>query len=146
MPFKKNALLFKNDYKLRIASVISDATIKEALQIVVNLVNEGFSAQQFSVSICNCPMACIPARTTVDKHLVPHIAETVSFLLPLVTDSLGRRNKKFHCDGKIYVHIIIDIKVFSTLTHASTRYFPYQTRKRLYLDSKINDNLTQLYI
>ncbi|XP_055849308.1 uncharacterized protein LOC129914202 isoform X2 [Episyrphus balteatus] len=104
-PFLKNALIFSGEYKVRIASVISDATTKGALQVAVVLVNEDCVAHEFTICICNCPMTC-GAKTTVKKDLAPHISETVSFLLPL----------EEHKDTKLYCNVEVkspDQKVIS---------------------------------
>lgn len=100
MPFRENAVLSPDLYKVKIARVLTDATTKDALQVSVDLINEGYRSREFSICVCNCPTACAAAaKTTVKKVLAPHIGETVTFLLPLIIESNHFRRAKIHCEG-----------------------------------------------
>ncbi|XP_055907416.1 uncharacterized protein LOC129942471 isoform X2 [Eupeodes corollae] len=92
-PFLENALLYSGEYRVRIASIITDATTKGALQVAVVVINEDSVAHEFSICICDCPKTC-GSRTTVKKNLSPHISETASFLLPLEET----KNTKLYCN------------------------------------------------
>lgn len=110
IPFRENAALAENAYKVKIAQIFTDATTKDALQIFIELINEGFEAKEFSISIHNCPTSCFAgSKTTVNKFLFPRIGETVTFLLPLIIEANNKlKLKKFNCEG-LYNYIYIYI-------------------------------------
>lgn len=74
--------MHEHTYSIKVTNIVTDATTKGALQISVMLINEGFESDEFHVFITSCPMTC-GAQTIVKKLFVPHIGDTVSFLLPL---------------------------------------------------------------
>uniref|UniRef100_A0A1B0AHD6 Uncharacterized protein n=1 Tax=Glossina pallidipes TaxID=7398 RepID=A0A1B0AHD6_GLOPL len=99
MPFRENSVIYYNISKVKIAKIVTDATTKDALQVAVDLVNEGMQVREFSICVCNCPTACASAaKTTVTKVLLPHIRETVTFLLPLIVEANNLKHKKFNCE------------------------------------------------
>lgn len=105
MPFRENSVIYYNISKVKIAKIVTDATTKDALQVAVDLVNEGMQVREFSICVCNCPTACASAaKTTVTKVLLPHIRETVTFLLPLIVEANNLKHKKFNCE-RMYIYV-----------------------------------------
>ncbi|KAL9898320.1 uncharacterized protein ACN427_006525 [Glossina fuscipes fuscipes] len=99
MLFRENSVIYYNISRVKIAKIVTDATTKDALQVAVDLVNEGMQAREFSICVCNCPTACASAaKTTVTKVLLPHIRETVTFLLPLIVEANNLKHRKFDCE------------------------------------------------
>ncbi|XP_037947552.1 uncharacterized protein LOC119679334 isoform X2 [Teleopsis dalmanni] len=99
MPFRNNEVIRDNSYKVKIAKITSDATTKDALQVSVDVINEGLRTHEFSIGVMNCDLgACSSSvKSTVNKHLYPRIGETISFLLPLISEP-NQKHKKFNCD------------------------------------------------
>ncbi|KAM8703689.1 hypothetical protein ACLKA7_008334 [Drosophila subpalustris] len=97
MPFMENAARL-NILKVKISRIVTDATTKDALQISVDIINKGLNAQEFLISVCDCPLSetQTESTTTVKKMLLPYISETVTFLLPLLMGS--KKSSKFTCD------------------------------------------------
>ncbi|KAL7727080.1 hypothetical protein ACLKA6_017357 [Drosophila palustris] len=105
MPFLENAAK-QNILKVKISRIVTDATTKDALQISVDVINKGLNAQEFLISVCDCPLSesQTESTTTVKKMLLPYISETVTFLLPLLMGS--KKSSKFTCDVvvKAFIH------------------------------------------
>ncbi|XP_046866053.1 uncharacterized protein LOC6651375 isoform X2 [Drosophila willistoni] len=97
MPFRENAVIVKNIYKAKISRIVTDATTKDALQILVDVINKGLEAKEFFIYLSNCPLSeCSSSKSKVTIMLLPHIGETITFLLPFTKRS--KRNSKFKCD------------------------------------------------
>lgn len=98
MPFRENAVR-KNILKVKISRIITDATTKDALQISVDVINKGLKSQDFFITISDCPLSKTESViTTVNKILLPHISETITFLLPFIMGS--NKKVKFNCECK----------------------------------------------
>ncbi|XP_068152763.1 uncharacterized protein [Drosophila tropicalis] len=97
MPFRENAVIMKNIYKAKISRIVTDTTTKDALQILVDVINKGLEAKEFLICLSNCPLSeSSSSKTKVTKMLLPHIGKTITFLLPFTKRS--KRNSKFKCD------------------------------------------------
>ena len=82
---------------------MTDATVWGILQITIYVINTGFRAREFTISISNSPVVSPGVATSVKKILSPHICETVSFLLPL----LENKPKKVSSEGEYFINICI---------------------------------------
>ena len=98
MPFRENLLLDRNAHKVKIVRIFTDATTKDVLQISVDVINEGFEAHEFVIAISNCPVTCgSSAKTSTKKVLLPHVGQTLTFLMPLFSEQ--NKNKIQNCEG-----------------------------------------------
>ncbi|XP_020714088.1 uncharacterized protein LOC101456386 isoform X3 [Ceratitis capitata] len=100
MPLKQNAIIHPNGIKAKIAKIVTDATIRDVLQISIDVINDSCLKKTFSILISNCGAPCTAAKSKVMKSLSPNIGDTITFLLPLMTDGT-RKGGKFECDGLI---------------------------------------------
>ncbi|XP_033245443.1 uncharacterized protein LOC108155010 isoform X3 [Drosophila miranda] len=107
MPFRENTPLLQNLYKVKISRVITDTTTKDALQIIVEIINKGFEAKEFVIYICNCQQSMgILSTITAKKVLLPSVGESISFMLPLIIGL--KKNNKFSCDVVVKTNMVSD--------------------------------------
>ncbi|XP_033232499.1 uncharacterized protein [Drosophila pseudoobscura] len=107
MPFRENTPLLQNLYKVKISRIITDTTTKDALQIIVEIINKGFEAKEFVIYIGNCQQSIgILSTMTAKKVLLPSVGESVSFMLPLIIGL--KKNIKFSCDVVVKTNMVSD--------------------------------------
>ncbi|KAH8293560.1 hypothetical protein KR054_001589, partial [Drosophila jambulina] len=97
IPFRENSFMVGNKQAVKISNIITDATTKDALHISIDVINKGLEAHEYSIYVYNCPLSKSALSTTsVRRHLLPDIGQTVTFLLPFINGA--KKNKKFSCD------------------------------------------------
>ncbi|KAH8251699.1 hypothetical protein KR038_004954 [Drosophila bunnanda] len=97
IPFRENAFMVDNRHVIKIASIVTDATTKDALHISIDVINKGLEAHEYSIYVYNCPLSKSALSTTsIRRQLLPDIGQSVIFLLPFINGA--KKNKKFSCD------------------------------------------------
>ncbi|KRG00526.1 uncharacterized protein Dmoj_GI23825, isoform F [Drosophila mojavensis] len=134
MPFRENAVR-KNILKVKISRIVTDATTKDALQISVDVINKGLKSQEFFITISNCPFSkSVSVITTVNKILLPHISETITFLLPFIMGS--NKKVKFNCELIVKANELKILKRSATMQSnsiiVSRRSFEIETHSRCF--------------
>lgn len=104
IPFRENAFVMRDKHIVKISRIVTDATTKDALQISIDVINNGFEAQEFIIHICNCNiLKSGSASNSARRLLQPYIGQTIIFLLPLIVGS--KKNKKYNCDGRFEIYL-----------------------------------------
>nr|XP_041630445.1 uncharacterized protein LOC108073277 [Drosophila kikkawai] len=97
IPFRENAFMVKKRHVVKIFSIVTDATTKDAIQISIDVINKGLEAHEYSIYVYNCPLSKSALSTTsIRRQLLPDIGQNVTFLLPFINSA--KKNKKFTCD------------------------------------------------
>ncbi|XP_020714087.1 uncharacterized protein LOC101456386 isoform X2 [Ceratitis capitata] len=136
MPLKQNAIIHPNGIKAKIAKIVTDATIRDVLQISIDVINDSCLKKTFSILISNCGAPCTAAKSKVMKSLSPNIGDTITFLLPLMTDGT-RKGGKFECD------VLVQFRASETVKHHPLkRKISVNQNNNLYKNTSLENYIT----